>query len=68
MSRPGKMSIKSGDGLKSDPAKTKKARFICLERSAIVGSQRARIKQSGLGALAVIFNAPCKLTSKSAQR
>jgi len=51
MSRPGKMSIKSGDGLNPDQNQNtnEKAHFICLERLVIFQSQGARNSQSGLG-------------------
>jgi hypothetical protein len=51
MSRPGKMSIKSGDGLNPDQNQdtNEKARFICLERLMIFQSLGARNSQSGLG-------------------
>jgi len=50
MSRPGNLSIKSGDGLQSDQNQNtnEKAHFICLERLMIFQSQGARNSQSGL--------------------
>jgi len=63
VSRPGKMSIKSGDGLNSD--QNKKARFICLERQVKL-HKGLEIAKAGLVALARIFNVPCKSTGKSA--
>ncbi len=67
MSRPGKMSIKSGDGLFPDPFKNEKARFQCHEQSVIFQSQGARSAKAGLVALARIFNVPCNSTSNSAR-
>jgi hypothetical protein len=67
MSRPGKMSIKSGDGLFPDPFKNEKARFKCHEQFVIFRSQGARIAKAGLVALARIFNVPCNSTGNSAQ-
>jgi hypothetical protein len=44
MSRPGNLSIKSGDGLRSDQNQNtnEKAHLICLERLAIFQSQGAQ--------------------------
>jgi len=67
MSRPGKMSIKSGDGLFPDPFKNKKARLKTIEQFVIFRSQGARTAKAGLVALARIFNVPCNSTSNSAQ-
>jgi len=57
MSRPGNLSIKSGDGLQPDQ-QNKKARFICLERAETLQSQKARNSQSGLCALAEYLTCP----------
>jgi len=68
MSRPGNLSIKSGDGLVSDQNQktNKKARFICLERP-VKNHKGLEIAKAGLVALARIFNVPCNLTGNSAQ-
>jgi len=68
MSRPGNLSIKSGDGLQSDQNQkaNKKARFICLERYVKI-HMGLKIAKAGLVALARIFNVPCNSTGNSAQ-
>jgi len=69
VSRPDKLSIKSGDGLVSDQSEKpiKKARFICLERHA-TDHMGLKIAKAGLVALARIFNVPCNSTGNSAQK
>jgi hypothetical protein len=53
MSRPGNLSIKSGDGLFRDQKQNKKARFICLER-LVEYHKGLEIAKAGFVALAVI--------------
>jgi hypothetical protein len=69
MSRPGNMSIKSGDGLKPGQLKKKQKKPTSSVSNGLwfLMSQWARNSQSGLVALAVIYYALCKSTSKSAQ-
>jgi hypothetical protein len=68
MSRPGNLSIKSGDGLAFRPkSKTnKKTHFVCLERH-VINHKGLEIAKAGLVALARIFNVPCNSTGNSAQ-
>jgi hypothetical protein len=46
MSRPGNLSIKSGDGLQSDQKK-QKTRFTCLERLATYSNKGLEIAKAG---------------------
>jgi hypothetical protein len=68
VSRPGNLSIKSGDGLLSDQVgkSNKKTHFDCLERH-VKNHKGLEIAKTGLVALARIFNVPCNSTGNSTQ-